>query len=176
MSARIVTTRPSIPAARRPGRCRGPGPVPNQPPIGQPRARRHERDEDQLRDRPDQERGQRRRGQLDALGEAEDPALPLVGTTLCRMVCSDASAYGHQQHVDGHARRQQDHRGLQREQAGDAPKTTLTSSSSRNGFLPRPVLATARPPMMKTGAQRAPQQPPGLHRHQMTGRTRPSGP
>ena len=86
------------------------------------RTGRHERDEDQLRDRPDQERRQRRRGQLNTLGEPKDPALPLVGHDLLKDGLLGRFGVRPQQHVDGHTRRQQDHRGPQREQAGHASK------------------------------------------------------
>jgi hypothetical protein len=78
-----VTARPTSPVSTKTSAIQRSGPVPNQPPFDT-RTSRHERDEDQLHDRPSQERRQRRNGLLDALGEPEDPALPLVGHNLLR--------------------------------------------------------------------------------------------
>ena len=75
----------------------------------------HERDDHELGDRADQERGQRRGGLLDALREPEHPALPLERHHLLQHGLLGRLDERHQAEVEEHAHGQQQDRRAHRE-------------------------------------------------------------
>ena len=118
------------------------GPVPNQPPIASaPAPIGHERDDDELRQRSDQEGRQRRGRLLDRLGKAEDAALPLVAAPPSAASCARPPRHR------ARAASRRSSRPPAARYEGWMVKTQhtdqvmrLTSSSVRSGFLPSPVL------------------------------------
>ena len=126
----------------------------------------HERDGDELRDRADQERRQRRRRHLHALRESEHPALALEGHHLLQHGLLRGLGEGHQAEPDEHAHREQQDPRAQREHARHGPHDDVDRQQRAQRVRAQPAPRDDQAADDEPRAEHAEQQPPDLDRHE----------